>query len=145
MAQDLGRKIDEILNKVDALDARVTELHNGMAELNLPITEEVNRLGNRADQVEGRTKDLEEGANYMSKDVTDLKKELKTSYGNANKEIEKLTLQLLNMNVYQRRDNLRFYGIEKKEATSKDSTETILKDFLHDELDVSSDGWSMKF
>ena len=48
------------------------------------------------------------------------------------------------MNDYQRRENLRFYGIEEKEATSEDSTETILKNFLHDELDVS-DVWSMKF
>ena len=87
MAQDQGRKIDQIVNKLDTLDARVTELHNGMAELNLRITEEVNRLGNRVDQVEGRTKDLEEGANYMSKDVTDLKKELKTSYGTQTKKL----------------------------------------------------------
>ena len=39
MAQDLGRKIDLVLNKLDTLtltlDARVTKLHNGMMELNL--------------------------------------------------------------------------------------------------------------
>ena len=67
MEQDLGRKIDQILNKLDTLDARVTELYNGMDDLNLRITEEANRLGNRVDQVEGRIKDLEEGANYMRK------------------------------------------------------------------------------
>ena len=128
MAQTLGDKLDQVLSKLDKLETRVAEIHSDISEINKRITEEVNRL-------DGKIAQLEEGANYVTNDVQDLKFNLDTAYKKASKETEKLKLELLNMNVYQRRENLRFYGIKEAESAEAGNTETILKKFMSDVLD----------
>ena len=53
-------------------------------------------------------------------------------------ELQSLERKLINLEVYQRRENLVFYGIEEKEFAEgrEDTTEAILKDFLDDELEM---------
>ena len=137
MAQNLGNKLDQDLAKLDTLETRVAEIHNDMLEINKRTTEEVNRL-------DGKIAQLEEGANYVTKDVNDLKMNLDTAYKKVSKEVEQLKLKLLNMNVYQRRENLRFYGIKETESPESGNTEVILKDFNSDVLD-ERDAWGIKF
>ena len=138
MAQNLGNKLDQDLAKHDTLDTRVAEIHNDMLEINKRITE-VNRL-------DGKIAQLEEGANYVTKDVNDLKMNLiyESAYKKASKEVEQLKLELLHMNVYQRRENLRFYGIKETESPESGNTEVILKDFISDVLDETN-AWGIKF
>ena len=60
-------------------------------------------------------------------------------------EIESLNFHLLNMGVYQRRGNLRFYGLEEKPETGGvENTEMVLKDFLEQELAIPG-AYGIKF
>ena len=72
-----------------------------------------------------------------------MKEKVEKSYLEAKEEAKKLKLHLLNMEVYQRRENLRFYGIEEKESNEAGNTETMLKDFLQYHLDLYN-SWSIK-
>ena len=52
------------------------------------------------------------------------------------KKMDDLSFQLLNYEVYSRRENLRFYGIP--ETGEQENTEAVLKVFLEKELNVEN-------
>ena len=56
------------------------------------------------------------------------KKKLRDDEEKSQKELDDLRLQLLNYEVYSRRENLRFYGVP--EIEEEENTEAVLKAFL---------------
>ena len=72
-------------------------------------------------------KELDKGLAFLNSEVEGLKK--------LEKDCAALRQQVLYMGVYQRRENLRFYGIEEDPEGVED-TRQVLTDFLQSELDI---------
>ena len=139
MAKDVAGTIDLILKnleKLEGIEKRVNEIADRLDKIDARVTEEVSCRDSKIKKVEKVTADLENGAESLPKDTRDLKKEIDENEVKLKGEIENLNLHLLNMEVYQRRENLRFYGLEEKPETGGvENTEMVLKDFLEHELD----------
>ena len=52
-------------------------------------------------------------------------------------EIETLRDEKLYMEVYQQRENLRFYGIREASGTTEENVKEVLVGFMQNELDIS--------
>ena len=73
-----------------------------------------------------KTCELEASIVSLNQDVLEGKASLEKSNQKNDEEINKLRLQLLNYEVYHRRENLRFNGISE-EGEAEDTKETLLK------------------
>ena len=73
-----------------------------------------------------KTRKLEASIVSLNQDVEEGKASLEKSNQKNDEEIYKLRLQLLNYEVYHRRENLRFYGISE-EGEVEDTKETLLE------------------
>ena len=142
MAQEVGVKLDEILKKLSRLEiieSQVVNISDSLDKINKKIDEEVGRLDGKILQVSEKLNELEAGVNFISKDLDDTKKSSAENESKLRVEIETLEYKVLNLEVYQRRENLRFYGIpETENATETDgkTTEMVLRDFLENILDI---------
>ena len=120
MVEAFGAKLDQLLSKLDILESRVNDIHRDLSEINVKLSE----LDNRVSLAERKTMDLEEAIEYGCKDTKESKEKVETeSYLEAKEEAMKLKLHLLNKKVYQRRENLRFYGIEERSNQTKRETQ----------------------
>ena len=112
MAKGVGDKLDLILAKLaklEELEAKIINIDKILQNMNNRITDEVKRLESRVKKTEEKTIELEEGIAYAAKDQDEAKASKKESEEKTNEEIKRLKFKLLNMDVYQRRENLRFY------------------------------------
>lgn len=142
MAQGLGEKLDlilEKLTKLETIESQIKDINATLERMNERIEEEVSRLDVTLRSVEEKTCELEASVEFIGKDLEDAKQKHDAESKKMTEEIHNLERKLLNLEVYQRRENLVFYGIPEKEfaeGRSEDTTEYILKDFLDDELEM---------
>ena len=96
------------------------------------IQSEVSSLKVRADSAETRLREMDTGLQYANAEVEDLK----TQSRNNQQSIVSLKERLLYEEVYNRRKNLRFFGLpESTESTIEDSSE-VLYCILERDLDI---------
>ena len=96
------------------------------------IQSEVSSLKVRADSAETKFKEMYTGLQFANAEVEDLK----TQSRNNQQSIVSLKEHLLYQEVYNRRENLRFFGLpESIESTIEDSSE-VLYCFLERDLDI---------
>ena len=104
------------------------------------IQSEVSSLKVRADSAETKFKEMYTGLQFANAEVEDLK----TQSRNNQQSIVSLKEHLLYQEVYNRRENLRFFGLpESIESTIEDSSE-VLYCFLERDLDIEG-ARSIKF
>ena len=146
MAEGLQKPLQDILNKLEKLDA---------------IEEAVNNLGKSFGKLEGRIHTLEDAYATTKRDVEDLKESLnanetdkkttseriqnpeestKSSLAALQKENDELRANFklienknLYLEAYSRRENIKFENIPEQE-TNKEDTEMALRTFLETEL-----------
>ena len=86
----------------------------------------------RADSAETKLKEMDTGLQFSNAEVEDLK----TQSRNNQQSIVSLKERLLYQEVYNRRENLRFFGLpESTESTIEDSREVLYR-FLERDLDI---------
>ena len=86
----------------------------------------------RADSAETKLKEMDTGLQFSNAEVEDLK----TQSRNNQQSIVSLKERLLYQEVYNRRENLRFFGLpESTESTIEDSREVLYR-FLERNLDI---------
>ena len=134
MAQEMGEKLDLILKKL----AKLEDIDQKVEEINERFKKEVHRLDLEVKRVEQKTGKMKDGIDFMEKQFEDVRKLQREETTKMKEELQSLERKLINLKVYQRRENLVFYGIEEKEFAEgrEDTTEAILKDFLDDELEM---------
>ena len=138
MAKDLQKPLQDILKKLEKLDA---------------IEEAVNNPGKSFQKLEGRIHTLEEAYATTKHDVEDLKESLnanETDKKTTAKRIQKLeddtkssdelraNFKLIEdknlyLEAYSRLENIKFENIPEEE-TNKEDTEMVLRTFLETEL-----------
>ena len=139
-------KMDIILNKLENLQQMATDttahinlLRETVDTINLTVVglqKEFSRVEKDLKSVVTETNELKASVISLNKDVEEGKANFEKSNQEHDKEISTLRLQLLNYDVYQRRENLRFYGISE-EGESEDTKETLHK-LLENRLKMDS-------
>ena len=79
------------------------------------------------------TTNLEQSVESLNKDVQEDKARLEEIITNNEEELKSLRLQLLDYEVYQRRENLRFYGIPEDRD---ENTKEVLCSFMENDLGI---------
>ena len=135
MSKDIGVKLQQVLDKLGEMDKKIESVMANVAKLEKTMTNiqsEVSSLKVRADSAETKLKEMDTGLQFANGEVEDLK----TQSRNTQQCIESLKERLLYQEVYNRRENLRFFGLpESTESTIEDSSEVLYR-FLERDLDI---------
>ena len=142
MAGDLATKMDLALSKLDKLDTIEKRLDSVIASIS-SIEETVGRLDkdvvilkNKTSETETRVKELEEGARCNETELSDIKRDTRK----AQFDTEELRKQLLYLEAYNRRENLKFAGIPENvpEGQQIENTKELVYEFLEKELKIAN-------
>ena len=144
MAENLGVKIEAILKKLEKLDVielQLNEVHAKVANIEETVSRlesEVQALKTRTAKLEKNVEELEEGFKYNEEDVRDLQCDNKR----LEHEVYDLKKQLLYMETYSRRENLKFFGVpENTECTTKE----VIYQFLEENQKIDQPREKIEF
>ena len=156
MAENLGVKIEAILKKLEKLDVielQLNEVHAKVANIEETVSRldsEVQALKTRTTKLEKNVEELEEGFQY-NEDVRDLQCNNKR----LEHEVYDLKKQLLYMETYSRRENLKFFGVpENTECTMEvgseqqaviENTKEVIYQFLEETLKIDQPREKIEF
>ncbi|XP_020619744.1 protein unc-13 homolog C-like [Orbicella faveolata] len=144
-------KLDLVLQKLDNMEKKL-DILEGFVKV---VDGKVNKLQDKAEQFESFSRDattklkvLDEGMSFANTEIENLKKKVKlleqtiqeNTVNTENKfkgKIEALRNEKLYMEVYQRRENLRFYGIAESFHLSEENVKEVLIGFIQKELNIS--------
>ena len=140
MAEDVGLKLQRVLDKLEKLDKIETHLSEVSASL-ASIEEKVSRLDEdvqdpkqkKENRVEKKASELEESIQFNEDDISDLKKESKESKF----EINDLRQQLLYLETYSRRENDEVVSASEVDSPPEDTRDLLLK-FLENKLRIEN-------
>ena len=137
MAQDNASKTYIILSTLTKLDIIALEISESEEKINFTVEKlqhDFSRVERDLKKVITDTDELQESVTSLNKDVEEGKASLEQVKAKSEEEMQKLHLQLLDYEVYQRRENLRFYGV--CEERDEDTKETLYN-FLENDLGIS--------
>ena len=108
MVQDVLPKLDIVLKILEAMETKLENLESYVKNMDAKVS----MLTMKVETLEGTTRnamkpieELDRGLAFLNNEVEELKK--------LEKDCTALRQEVLYMGVYQRRENLRFYGIEE--------------------------------
>ena len=132
---DIGVKLQQVLDKLSEMNNKIEGVMGNVAGLEKTMTNiqsEESSLKVRDDSAETKLKEMDTGLQFANAEVEDLE----TQSRNNQQSIVSLKERLLYQQVYNRRENLRFFGLpESTESTNEDSSE-VLSRFLERDLDI---------
>ena len=141
MAGDLATKMDLALSKLDKLDTIEKCLDSVIASIS-SIEATVGRLDkdvilkNKTSETETRVNELEEGTRFNETELSHIKRDMK----NAQFDTKELRKQLLYLEAYSRRENLKFAGIPENVPAGQqmENTKELVYKFLEKELKIAN-------
>ena len=142
MAQDFASKVDLILSKLSQLEnigTQINVLQDSVDRINQTVANlqsDFHRLKEDVRNTVEETNTLRTSVKFLNDEVETNKRKLRDEEEKSRQELDHLRLQLLNYEVYSRRENLRFYSIPEIEG--EENTEAVLKAFLEKELNVEN-------
>ena len=142
MAQDFASKVDLILSKLSQLEnigTQINVLQDSVDRINQTVANLQSKFHHLKEDVRNtveETNTLRTSVKFLNDEVETNKRKLRDEEEKSRQELDHLRLQLLNYEVYSRRENLRFYGIPEIEG--EENTEAVLKAFLEKELNVEN-------
>lgn len=145
LANSVMPKLDLVLQKLDNMEKKLDILEHFVKV----VDGKVNKLQDKAEQFETtKLKVLDEGMSFTNTEIENIKKKVQlleqtiqeNTVNTENKfkgKIEALRNEKLYMEVYQRRENLRFYGIAESFHLSEENVKEVLIGFIQKELNIS--------
>ena len=152
MAEDLGKKLEDVLaklGKLDIIESRLNEVFTSLSN----IEQSINRLENDVKTLKVKTKrldesfkELDESVNFNEENISYLKRDTKA----INFEVKEIEKQMLYMETYSRRENIKFIGIDEDFVTSQsdaasnrhqqqgENTKEIVYNFMEKELKIKN-------
>ena len=131
MAGDVLPKLDIVLKKLEAMETKLDNLGSYVKN----VDAKVNALTKKVETLEETTRnamksigELDRGLAFLNSEVEGLKK--------LEKDCAALRQEVLYMGVYQRRENLRCYGIDADPEGAEDKPKVLI-DFLQSELGIN--------
>ena len=114
-------KLDTIEKRLDSVIASISSIEETVGRLDKDVV----ILKNKTSETETRVNELEEGARFNETELSDIKRDTKK----AQFDTEELRKQLLYLEAYSRRENLKFAGIPENvpEGQQMENTKINLK------------------
>ena len=150
----LDAKMDAIMKKLEKLDTieiQLKEVHTRMAnfeETTSRLESEVKDLKRQKNKLEKKVEEFEECLQYNEDDMSDIKRDNRK----LENEVSELKKQLMNMETYSRRENLKFFGLPEssdaldnsndmeeessRQSGTSENTREVLYKFLEDQLKI---------
>ena len=116
------QKLEGIFERFSVLERSVNSLQTGLSALS-----EKSRI------IEEKTNCIEKAMEFENAEIEELKKEDKKNED----KIKELEDKLLYQEVYNRRENLRFFGIPES-TTAAENIFEVMRNFLKEELDLEN-------
>ena len=114
MAQNFASKILAKLTKLDGITLQIKLLQNSVNKVNATVStleKEVAQIKNDLKTASREINELKNSVSSLNKDVEEGKSSLEVFRKKTEEDHRKLELQFLNYEIYQCRENFRFYGI----------------------------------
>ena len=129
MAGEVIPKLEQVLEKLENLERYVKAVDEKVSNLQA----KVDCFEAFKNKTEKKIKELEEGLDFANTE----RESFKEKFDKLKCEINQLRDKKLYMEVYQRRENLRFFGI-KEEADMEEDAREVLVGFLKTELGMEN-------
>ena len=137
MTESIMPKLEMIFEKLEKLDEKLDSLEKYVKA----VDGKVSKLQQKVEAFEkfmqntGKTVELQDGLSFANEEREAFKQQLK----DLTVKVDKLKDEKLYMEVYQRRENLRFFGIEETNTgDNEEDTRQVLVDFLEDKLGIGN-------
>ena len=134
MSKNVASKLQLILEKLETMDTKmegVIEKVESLEKAMIGVQSEVTALKERVVSIEGAMKEMDNGLNFINTEV----EELKGKTDENQQQINVLNKRVLYLEVYNRRENLRFLGFPEKESADENSSEVLYR-FMERELEI---------
>ena len=129
MAREVIPKLEQVLEKLENLERYVKAVDKKVSTLQA----KVDCFESFKKKTEKKIKELEDGLDFANTECESFKEK----FDKLKCEINQLRDEKLCMEVYQRRENLRFFGIKEKADTEEDAREVLIG-FLKTELGMEN-------
>ncbi|XP_078351848.1 uncharacterized protein LOC144636502 [Oculina patagonica] len=136
MAETIMPKLELVIEKLGKVESKLEDLENNVKS----VDAKVNKLQAKVECFESfqkktvkKVEDIESGMNFTNTERESFETKLK----GMQKQLDQLKDEKLYMEVYQRRENLRFFEIEEA-GTAEEDTREVLVDFLKAELGMEN-------
>ena len=129
MAGEVIPKLEQVLEKLENLERYVKAVDEKVSNLQA----KVDCFEAFKNKTEKKIKELEDGLDFANTE----RESFKEKFDKLKCEINQLRDEKLYMEVYQRRENLRFFGI-KEEAGMEEDAREVLVGFLKTELGMEN-------
>lgn len=116
------QRLEGIFERFSVLEKSINSLQTGL-----------NTLSEKSRIIEEKTSDIEKAMEFENAEIEELKKKDKENEDKT-KELED---KLLYLEVYNRRENLRFFGIPES-TTGEENTFEVMTNFLKEELELKN-------
>ena len=121
--------VENRLQRLEGIFERFSALENSVSSLQTGLS----TLSEKSRKVEEKTNDIEKAMEFESTEIEELKKKDKENED----KIKDLEDKLLYQEVYNRRENLRFFGIPES-TTGVENTFEVMRNFLKEELELEN-------
>ena len=138
MTHDLGSKVNLILSRLDAMNSKLESINPVVVSLKqnlIKVQGRVDRLEQDQAKSKDAIKDMHDGLQAFNTIVEEGKTTGNGVQSYCDEKYKDLQDKLLYAEVYQRSENLRFYGIEEK-SSGKEDTHSVLQEFFAQLLEI---------
>lgn len=136
MAETVMPKLDLVLEKLVKVESKLEELESYVKSVDAKVTNlqvKVDCFEVFKKETDLAIKGIEDGMNFANAERESLKKSIQGMQS----QLDQLKDEKLYMEVYQRRENSRFFGI-KEAASEQEDTKEVLVEFLKTELGIEA-------
>ena len=146
LTEGVNEKLDLILLKLISLDSKMEELNltvKAMQDKVSIMETEIASIQDRQRTLDGKFSHMEKNAQFEDEQIIELETALQASMDNRKDEVSEYRKQVLYLEVYSRRENLKFEGLPelveatvRQNVTSNEDTKNVLANLMENVLGI---------
>ena len=146
LTEGVNEKLDLILLKLISLDSKMEELNLTVKAIQDKVSimeTEIASVQDRQRTLDGKFSHMEKNAEFVDEQIIELKTALQASTDKSKDEVSECRKQVLYLEAYSRRENLKFEGIPElveatvqQNAASHEDTKNVLANFMENVLGI---------
>lgn len=146
LTEGVTEKLDLILLKLINLDSKMEELNltvKGIQDKVSHLETEFVSIKDKQKTLDGKFSHMEKNAEFVDEQIEELRTALQTNTDERKNEISECRKQVLYLEAYSRRENLKFEGIPElfetatqQNTSSNEDTKKVLADFMENVLGI---------
>ena len=146
LTEGVNEKLDLILLKLISLDSKMEELNltvKGIQDKVSLMETEIASVQDKQKFLDGKFSHMENNSKFVDEQIIELKAALQTSTDKRKDEVSECRKQVLYLEAYSRRENLKFDGIpelvettDQQNVTSHEDMKNVLANFMENVLGI---------